>query len=626
MQTEPRHLVPDDWQPIGVKDLEPGAFEVVCSLSHKSVIAGPGAGKTELLAQRACYLLQTGLCPHPKRILAISFKKDAAKNLKDRVLERCHPDLAVRFDSLTFDAFSKHLLDRFHKALPKKWRIREDYEILFPTSRTFPDFLDSLPPPPKKIGSLVDLKAIRENTFEKDHVLGYLLPIDGFEIASVETWAAAEWWRGSLNGNKGSRLTFPMIGRLVEVLIRANPLILSALRATYSYVFLDEFQDTTHVQYDLVKTGFLGSNAILTAVGDNKQQIMRWAMALADPFWNFEKDFCAHRVPLIRNYRSSPELVRIQHRIALSVDPSSIPMKAVKENDRLGDSCLILNFDSVEKEAEYIADIISNGVGKFRANPRDFAVLVKQKPDDYKSQIVASLRKREIKARVEAELQDTLSERLTIVILSFLRLGVIDKGGTYWKVCYEILANLHGIDPENGKECVAVEGKLQKFHSKLRDLTTKLPESEANLRETLNRIVDFLNPETLKLTYPEYQQGDWLKLVLSSIATFLFSSCEVSRNWSQALDDFEGKDAVPIMTIHKSKGLEYHTVIFVGLDDSAWWSFRLQPEESRSAFFVAFSRAKEQIYFTYCDKRGQRRQIGSLYEILQEAGVASVST
>ena len=87
----------------------------------------------------------------------------------------------------------------------------------------------------------------------------------------------------------------------------------------------------------------------------------------------------------------------------------------------------------------------------------------------------------------------------------------------------------------------------------------------------------------------------------------------------------EGKDAVPIMTIHKSKGLEYHTIIFVGLDDSAWWSFRRQPEESRSAFFVAFSRAKQRVFFTYCHPRGQRKEIGSLYEILKKAGVRTKS-
>jgi superfamily I DNA/RNA helicase len=619
MKVGKKHIALEEWKPQGVKNLEHAAFKVVRSLSHKSVIAGPGAGKTELLAQRACYLLQTGLCPSPRRILAISFKKDAAKNLKDRVMERCQPDHALRFDSLTFDAFSKHLLDRFYKALPKNWRVTGDYEILLTNYRTFQNFLNSLPKPPKEVGSLADLRNIRQVTFEKKQVLGHPLPQKGLDVHSVEDWAVKEWWEEYLSSNKKSQLSFPMIGRLVEMLLRSNPLILSALRKTYSHVFLDEFQDTTHVQYDLVKTGFLKSTAILTAVGDNKQQIMRWAMALPNPFGDFEKEFGAQRVQLVRNYRSSKKLIDIQHIIALSVDPSSNPAKAVKKSGQTGDACLILDFDSTDKEANTIAKIVAKSVGSL--NPRDFAILVRQKPDDYKTKIVASLRNRGIKSRVEAELQDTLSERLTLIVLSFLRLGAVKKGGVFWKECFDILANLHGIDPDKRKACNAAEIKLQKFHADLRALMEKLPESEGELEKIINKIISFLNIDIIKLNYLEYQQGDWFEKVCSSIVTHLFLSCELEDDWHHALDDFEGKDSVPIMTIHKSKGLEYHTIIFVGLDDSAWWSFRREPEESRSAFFVAFSRAKERVFFTYCQSRGQRSQIGSLYEILKSAGV-----
>ncbi|HEY5073769.1 MAG TPA: UvrD-helicase domain-containing protein, partial [Pyrinomonadaceae bacterium] len=78
-----------------------------------ALLAGPGAGKTETLAQRADFLLRTGTCPYPKRILAISFKKDASENLKARVTIRCGHQLASRFDSHTFHAFAKRLIDIF---------------------------------------------------------------------------------------------------------------------------------------------------------------------------------------------------------------------------------------------------------------------------------------------------------------------------------------------------------------------------------------------------------------------------------------------------------------------------------------------------------------------------------
>src|SRR5262245_21761486 len=101
---------------------------------------------------------------------------------------------------------------------------------------------------------------------------------------------------------------------------------------------MDEFQDNTHVQYDLVKTAFLESQTILTAVRDNKQQIMRWAMALDDSFGAFENDFKAKRKSLIRNYRSSSELVRIQHTIALLVDPHSKHAETVNHMEFSGDA------------------------------------------------------------------------------------------------------------------------------------------------------------------------------------------------------------------------------------------------------------------------------------------------
>jgi DNA helicase-2/ATP-dependent DNA helicase PcrA len=119
----------DAWRPAGVT-LEDAALRAVKSVNNTLVIAGPGAGKTELLAQRASFLLETGLCPPPRRILAISFKRDAATNLEDRVVRRIGRQLAARFDSMTFDAFAKDLIDRFRLALPREYRPTGDYAVL----------------------------------------------------------------------------------------------------------------------------------------------------------------------------------------------------------------------------------------------------------------------------------------------------------------------------------------------------------------------------------------------------------------------------------------------------------------------------------------------------------------
>jgi hypothetical protein len=132
---------PEDWRPRGIADLEPNAWNALRRVGSTCVVAGPGAGKTEFLAQRAAYLLETGLCPAPFRVLAISFKGDAADNLAARVRRRCPPELAHRFTSLTFDAFTKSLVDRFQSAIPADWRPTRPYDITFPTFKQMTGFL-----------------------------------------------------------------------------------------------------------------------------------------------------------------------------------------------------------------------------------------------------------------------------------------------------------------------------------------------------------------------------------------------------------------------------------------------------------------------------------------------------
>lgn len=611
----------DEWQPIGIKDFEDNALKVVRATKHFSVIAGPGAGKTELLAQRACYLLQTGECISPKRILAISFKRDAAKNLKDRVNERCPLKLSTRFDSLTFDAFAKGLLDRFRDGIPELWKPSHNYEISFLTYRTIPDFFATLGNPPPQVATMAELQAVRHNTFEKEHIVGVPLPMNGLSANNAASWAAHIWWQKSLSGGVKSRLTFPMIGRLVELMLRANPLICAALRATYSHVFMDEFQDTTRVQYDLVKTAFGSSNAILTAVGDNKQQIMRWAMAMEDPFGELENDFGAERVVLVRNYRSSPELVRMQHHLAVAVDPASAHVTSMVDTMVPDDACAIMEFDTPETEAYYLAQKIVDGMKAYNLKPRDFAILVRQKPSDYESTLVAALRGVGVKARVEIELQDLLTERLTTIIIKFLRFGASTRAAGYWTECHKILAHVRGVYLEDERDGKSLNDDLGSFHRIFNRRLKQIPDSTDQVKELLRIVVRFVGIDNIKLLYPEYRQGAWFDEVLDSIARFIAPICQNHKTWSAALDEFEGLDSVPIITVHKSKGLEYHTVIFVGLDDSAWWSFRSQPEEARSTFFVAFSRAKQQVRFTYCEQRGGRSEIASLYGILRAAGV-----
>jgi hypothetical protein len=190
---------------------------------------------------------------------------------------------------MTFDAFAKSIVDRFGQALPDAWRPAADYQIFFPTEGMYRDFLSTVGTPPAGVGTRAHIEAIAAKTFERKHLFGAPLQENPPAPATAAQWAVHRYWETSLRGARGSFLSFPMIGRLAELILRINPLARQALALTYSHLFLDEFQDTAQIQYDLVKTIFLGSKTVVTAVGDKKQQIMRWAMAMDEPFVECER-------------------------------------------------------------------------------------------------------------------------------------------------------------------------------------------------------------------------------------------------------------------------------------------------------------------------------------------------
>src|SRR5262249_43744888 len=107
-------------------------------------------------------------------------------------------------------------------------------------------------------------------------------------------------------------------------------------------------------------------------------------------------------------------------------------------------------------------------------------------------------------------------------------------------------------------------------------------------------VLDFVGRRGLLVASPAYRQGDWLEKIIDAATGHLEMSCNGATDWQTALDAYEGAHAIPLMTIHKSKGLEYHTVIFVGLEDSAWFNFEKQTQEEISGFFGSLLLSLEQ--------------------------------
>ncbi|HAO9079935.1 TPA: UvrD-helicase domain-containing protein, partial [Escherichia coli] len=218
-------------------------LDLIKEVSSVSILAGAGAGKTEFLAQKANYLLQTGICPWPKRILCLSTKKEAQVNIKERIMKRCG-STGNRFDSYTFDAFCKSIVDRFKNVLPVKDRPDKGYDIEFEQK----------------------------------------------------------------NSNGKDKISFNDIRSLAIRIIKTRPDIAKIFSVSYSHVFVDEFQDTRFDQYELLKLLFQKNNTVMNAVGDINQSIMLWADASPTVFNDFRRDFSAKDKFLLKNYRSSNEI------------------------------------------------------------------------------------------------------------------------------------------------------------------------------------------------------------------------------------------------------------------------------------------------------------------------------
>lgn len=602
------------WQPSDGITLEESAKQSVISQNNILVIAGPGAGKTELLAQKATYLLQTNLCKEPKKILAISFKTDSAQNLKERVERRCGQDAKSRFSSMTYDAFFKRILDHFLYALPNELRPNLDYLV-----NDF-DIIDQA-----FLGQGVVFNGTVSSKFNKyyDKTLKETnLPLNPDEFGS-------RIWPLLLKGfdNHRATLTFKMINKLADYIILTNEQIKLAIQKTYSHVFLDEFQDTTDLQYKFIKDCFLESNSIITAVGDNKQRIMVWAGAMKNVFEIYSDEFKASQKMLLMNHRSAPKLIELQRKMYESLQEVDLDIKCSnKWNSSDGEINLFIS-DNEVLEADAIAnDIyekIFNGI-----EPNDICILCKQRPQDYSQAIEKALKEKGIRARIEIEYQDLIKEPIIQLILDIVSCSINIKQAQKWETIKECIINIFSINGDNNTTYEELQNQIFNLKNNLKNMI----EQKCNIYEIINTIKSFLDTNRIKAYFPVYSQGNYFDTILDKfIELFNIEFEAANQNWQNAIDNFCGLNSIPIMTIHKSKGLEYSAVYFVGLEDSAFWNFKNQPEEDRCAFFVALSRAKCSVTFTFSNVRSGLRypeqkkdSINEFFVLLQEENVANI--
>ncbi len=174
-------------------------------------------------------------------------------------------------------------------------------------------------------------------------------------------------------------------------------------------------------------------------------------------------------------------------------------------------------------------------------------------------------------------------------------------------------------DPERMQE---ISTQLGEFHVQNQIGNPDETVAKSQVEERIDKIEAFFGLGPLKALAPQYLQGDFFDRIRSATKAFLLE-CGNGTKWSDMLSRYRGDNQVPLMTITKSKGLEYDIVVLLGLDDEQWWSFKNNPTEGHSTFFVAASRARERLFMTICKGQGTQK-ITEIYKLLQDAGVTAV--
>lgn len=522
----------EQWSPADGLSLEPNALAAVKETAlNLALTAGPGAGKTEMLAQRADFLLRTGTCRYPKRILAISFKVDASQNLKARVRKRCGLELAARFDSHTFHAFAKRIIDHFRLVLVGRDALDPDYSV-----------------GPQRI--------------------------------------------------QRRSITFADMVPLAVQIVESSRIARNAIRQTYSHVFLDEFQDCTNAQYELIKACFQDTAVRVTAVGDTKQRIMGWAGALEGIFESYAEDFDAHSLSLYQNFRSEPRLRRMQNAMVRVMDP----LAALDDDDLPGEDgeIGILRFDNDDDEANALGDAVSSWIYNEDVDPSEIAVLVSKQQNLYCQKLRAALEARSVPFRDEDDTQNLASEPVANLIVDFLLVAAGQRQPGPFQRLLDIIVFGRGLDQENeyrtrsqwNRFIAAVKQRFTTGEANLADLD--------DLRGVIDELLDIVGRDAIVGLSSEYAQGSYLQQQIEATIDRVHTLLSGNDDPVISLASFSGDRAVRIMSIHKSKGLEFDTVVVLGIEEQTFWG---TVDAERSAFYVGISRAKRRLFLTVCQER-----------------------
>ncbi|MDR2622564.1 MAG: UvrD-helicase domain-containing protein [Dysgonamonadaceae bacterium] len=604
------------------------------------VIAGAGSGKTRVLTYKIAYLLKQGISPY--NILALTFTNKAAREMKSRIAGIIDEDTVRRLWMGTFHSIFLRILRRE----AGKFGYRSDFTIY--DAQDSQNLIKAIIKEKELDAQVYKTSAVQARISQaKDSLITPEMYAGDMELIAGDRFLnrgrlyeiyAAYWNRCRASGV----LDFDDLLLYTYLLFNENPDILDRYRNQFRFVLVDEYQDTNSVQHEIVRQ-LAAEHHRVCVVGDDAQSIYSFRGANIGNILNFQQTYPESKLfKLEQNYRSTKNIVNAANSLIRN-NKEQIPKTVFSENET-GEKIRVIGAYSDYEEGYNVANRIAEMRMLHQYNYQDFAILYRT---NAQSRIFEeALRKINIPYRIygglsfyqRKEVKDAIAYMRLVVnpndeeafkrIINCPARGIGDT--TVGKIV--AAANLHNVslwsvlsDPltYNLNVNAGTAGKLKNFrllieqfiddnltqnaHELGREIirksglfaelyNDKTPEGLSrvqNIEELVNSLYSFV---TLRL---EEGRSD-LKL-----SDFL---AEISLLTDQDTDNDEHADRVTMMTAHAAKGLEFKNVFVVGLEENLFPSERSmnkpkELEEERRLFYVAITRARENVVLTYAKSR-----------------------
>ena len=634
-----------------LKGLNEAQYEAVTTLEGPlMVLAGAGSGKTRVLTMRIAHLI-TNLVD-PFNILSLTFTNKAAKEMKERIGKVVGQSEAKSLWMGTFHSvFARILRSEAHYiGFPSNFTIYDSQDSLNVIRKILKDLkIDSDLYKPKKVQSRIS--NYKNNLITVKAYFGNPELMEADEKANMKSIGLIYQKYVEACFKNGAMDFDDLLLRTNELLTRF-PEVLAKYQDRFRYILVDEYQDTNHSQYLIVKA-LASKFENICVVGDDAQSIYSFRGANIYNILNFKKDYPdAVTVSLEQNYRSTQNIVNAAN-VVISKNLQQFKKNVFSDNEE-GEKIKVYRALSDADEANFVASNIWEQHNSEQKRFTDFAILyrtnsqtrafedaLRRKNIPYK--VFGGLsfyQRKEVKdlvAYLRILINENDSEALSRIInypvrgigettqnklivfadaqnititqvldnLAFyapnlkLNNGILTKLSDFWSMIKAFQVMLKTENAYNVAMEVAKRTGLIKF---LKDDQTPEGISRVeNIQELMNSMQGFIEEQQ------QLDDGD------PSLSSFLEN---IALSADTQTDKNADGDQVSLMTIHLSKGLEFPVVHVVGLEENLFPSFmssstREELEEERRLFYVALTRAEKQVFFTYAVSRFQWGKITS---------------